>query len=174
LPLLNVDNLGLALRAGVVVDLTLISEWAARLISGSPSNADLGILPSGVGALELLPGWYEDWVLLERERVRQRVLHAIDVQSRTLTQMGRYAEAVDAAMIAVASDPLRESAQFALIEAHLAEGNWTEGRRRFEAYQDLVRHELGSEPSAHLTALFNTVKKQSLGRVERLSALQYR
>jgi DNA-binding SARP family transcriptional activator len=67
--------------------------------------------------------------------------------------MGRYGEAVDAALTAIVAEPLRESAQRALLEAHLAESNLIEARRDFLAYRDLVRRELGVEPSAELAAL---------------------
>jgi DNA-binding SARP family transcriptional activator len=62
---------------------------------------------------------------------------------------------VEAALVAVTAEPLRESAQRTLIEAHLAEGNWIEGRRAFDAYHELLRRELGTEtePSADLAAL---------------------
>jgi DNA-binding SARP family transcriptional activator len=56
-------------------------------------------------------------------------------------------------MMAVTAEPLRESAQRVLIEAHLAEGNWVEGRRSFEAYRDLLDHELGVQPEPELAAL---------------------
>jgi hypothetical protein len=56
-------------------------------------------------------------------------------------------------MVAVGADPLRESAQQALIEAHFAEGNWAEGRRRYEVYRELLRRELGVQPSRQLDEL---------------------
>jgi hypothetical protein len=45
-----------------------------RLISGRHSYRDLRILPTPIDALDLLPGWYDDWVLLARERLRQQVI----------------------------------------------------------------------------------------------------
>ena len=56
-------------------------------------------------------------------------------------------------MMAVSAEPLRESAQRALIEAHLAEGNWVEGRRSFEAYRDVLDRELGTQPDPELAAM---------------------
>ena len=67
--------------------------------------------------------------------------------------MGRYGEAVEAALTAIVAEPLRESAQRALLEAHLAESNLIEARRDFLAYRNLVRRELGVEPSVELAAL---------------------
>ncbi len=101
---------------------------------------------------DLLPGWYDDWVIFERERLRQRMLHALEVLSCRLRATGRYGEAVKAAMDAVAVEPLRESAQRVLAEAHIAEGNYIEARRTFMTYRDLTRRELGVEPSSTFKA----------------------
>src|SRR6266545_16188 len=151
--LMSADKHGLAMRDDVLVDVHLVSSWAGRLIADTASEDDLGVLPSGVDALDLLPGWYDDWALVERERVRQRLLHALEALSRRLTQVGRCAEAVEAAMMAVSAEPLRESAQRSLIQAHLAEGNWVEGRRTFEAYRQLLHRELGTQPDSELAAM---------------------
>jgi DNA-binding SARP family transcriptional activator len=151
--ILSTDNHSLAICNNVSVDVDIINAWANRLIGGSASHHDLVIVPWGVDALDLLPGWYDDWVLIEREHIRQRVLHALEAMSRRLVQVRRCAEAVEAAMIAVSAEPLRESAQRVLIEAHLAEGNRVEGRRSFEAYRDLLARELGTRPGPELEAM---------------------
>src|SRR4051794_1954152 len=130
--LLAADKLSLGLNAGVGVDIHAISDWGVRLNRNKATRDDLAGPPWGSEALNLLPGWYDDWVLIERERIRQRVLHALEALSRRLVRTARCAEAVEAAMMAVSADPLRASAQRVLIEAHLAEGNWTESRRTFE------------------------------------------
>lgn len=153
LSLLAADRNNLMLRKDVIVDVHLINEWSNRLVAGTASNVDMGIPPLAVDAFELLPGWFDDWVLMERECLRQRVLHALDALSRCLSRAGRHAQAVDAAMAAVAVEPLRESAQRALIEAHVAEGNCAEARRAYEAYRELASRELGVEPSADLRAI---------------------
>jgi hypothetical protein len=56
-------------------------------------------------------------------------------------------------LAAVEVEPLRESAQRVLFEAHIGEANWVEARRGFLTYCSLVRRELGVEPSAELAAL---------------------
>jgi DNA-binding SARP family transcriptional activator len=103
--------------------------------------------------MDLLPGWYDDWVIFERERIRQRLLYALEMLSRRLVAAGRCAEAVEAAMSAVSADPLRESANRVLIEAHLAEGNLIEGRRAYERYRALFLRELSVEPGQYLASL---------------------
>ncbi|MGH3805580.1 MAG: AfsR/SARP family transcriptional regulator [Pseudonocardiaceae bacterium] len=166
--LLAADKWSLALCDEVVVDVHVVSNWAGRLIDKTASDDDLAVLPCWVDALDLLPGWYDDWALVERERMRQRVLHALEALSRRLVGAGRCAEAVEAAMLAVGADPLRESAQRALIEAHLAEGNWVEGWRGYQAYRDLLRRELGVEPSADLVALLQAARHDRSTRSQEL------
>jgi len=147
------DKCSLALNANVLVDLHVIDQWATRVIEGATIESDFVISASWNDALDLLPGWYDDWVLMERERVRQRMLHALETLSRTLTRAGRFADAIEAAMLAVRAEPLRESAQRALIEAHVAEGNLGEARRSYRAYRELLGRELGVEPSSDLLIL---------------------
>ena len=100
--LLSADNRGLVMRDDVFVDVCVVSAWAARLIGGSATCNDLGIIPWGADALDLLPGWYDEWVLMERERIRQRLLHALEALSHELVKVRRCAEAVAAADVHVA------------------------------------------------------------------------
>lgn len=102
---------------------------------------------------ELLPEWYDDWVIVERERYRQLRLHALEALAFRLSRQARHAEAVDAAQAAVAAEPLRETAQRTLIAVHLAEGNRSEARRQALRYQEELRTELGVDPSEELLAL---------------------
>ena len=146
------DKWSLVLNAEVLVDLHLTEQWATRLIDGRPGAGDLAVSPSAADALDLLPGLYDDWVLIERERVRQRILHALEALSERLAAIGRFADAIEAALLATSAEPLRESAQRALIRAHLAEGNLAEARRSYQAYHDLVYRELGAEPSDEFVA----------------------
>jgi DNA-binding SARP family transcriptional activator len=146
------DKWSLALSADVRVDLHLTEQWATRLIEGRPTARDLAVSPSVADALDLLPGFYDDWVLMERERIRQRILHALEALSERLAAAGRFADAIEAAMLATAAEPLRESAQRALIKAHVAEGNVSEARRSYRAYRDLMQRELGMVPSEDFAA----------------------
>jgi len=150
---LEADKRSMGLRQDVAVDVYEIAEWASRVVGRCPRPGDLALRRPLADALDLLPGCYDDWAIIERERMRQRMLHAMEALSRALTAMGRHGEAVEAAMTAIVAEPLRESAQRVLLEAHLAESNLIEARRDFLAYRNLVRRELGVEPSVELAAL---------------------
>lgn len=147
------DKWSVSLVAGVRVDTRDLGVWADRVIAGRPRPEDLARIHLDTDALDLLPGWYDDWTILERERLRQRLLHALESLSALLSGVGRHADAVESALAAVCAEPLRESAQRVLIKAYLAERNWYDARRALDAYRDLLAGELGVSPSADLVAL---------------------
>lgn len=148
--ILCAEQSSLCLHPQLQVDLEGIADWARRLVAGREEPADLVLRPLTLQALDLLPGWYDDWVLLERERLRQVLLQAMEALAHRLLEASRFSEAIEAALTAVSVEPLRESAQNALIEAHLAEGNRCEALRSYATYEDLLARELGVSPSAEL------------------------
>jgi len=150
---LEADKTALWLRSGTHVDVRLLHDWAGRLIGGCPERADLRLTRWHTDSLELLPGWYDDWAIIERECIRQQLLHALEALAGHLIGSGRHAEAVGVAVTAVAIEPLRETAQRVLVETHIAEGNLVEARRAYRAYRSLLRRELGVEPGARITGL---------------------
>ncbi len=102
---------------------------------------------------DLLPGWYEDWVLVERERLRLLQMHALEAVATQLTAAGRYADAIDAALAAVRLEPLREAATRALIVAHLAENNIVEAVRCLTSFRNGLASEFGAAPTPELEQL---------------------
>jgi hypothetical protein len=98
---IDADKWSISMQSDVHVDVTEICQWAGRLVSSRAIEADLTGWQDSVNALDLLPGWYDDWVIMERERVRQRLLHALEALCRLLAERGAYAQAVEAAMLAV-------------------------------------------------------------------------
>jgi DNA-binding SARP family transcriptional activator len=148
--LVNSDEHLLSLDDGVTVDIHLLDDWATRLIAGTLRTTDLVWVPRNIGTAEILPGFSDDWIDLERIRLEQRMLHAMECMSRELRLAGRHAEALDAALVVCHADPLRESAQVVLFEAYVGEGNPLVAKRRFEEYRRLVLDELGVPPSPEL------------------------
>jgi DNA-binding SARP family transcriptional activator len=150
--LVNAGRDSVRLADTVDVDLHRSLAQATRLLSEdahlAPSDARPGMLTSC-----LLPGWEEDWLLLERERIRQVHVHALEALANRLRRLGRYVQAIEVAFAAIAAEPLRESAHAALIQVHLDEGNVAEARLHLDAYAALLRAELGIAPSPALAAL---------------------
>ncbi len=145
---IRVDGETVALADDVEVDVDALTA-AANQVLRDPRYQSVAALDVLI-ADELLPGWYDDWVLLRRERLRQLRLHALETLAERLSASGRYAEAVDAGLAAVEIEPLRESSHRCLIDAHLQEGNRVEALRQFRIYRDLLSTELSIEPSLTL------------------------
>jgi DNA-binding SARP family transcriptional activator len=150
-PMVESSVTHLRLARDIDVDLHDLSARMERLEQASTAIDDR----TGSSALtrDLLPDWYEDWVVLERERFRQLRLHALEALCARLTEAGRFGAAVQAGLAAVSGEPLRESAHRTLIRAHLAEGNPGEAVRQFHLYRRLLADELAVEPSAAIRGL---------------------
>jgi DNA-binding SARP family transcriptional activator len=145
----------LALAPEVEVDVHVQGAHALAVAEGGPSGDGHAVQLDHISALEhdVLPGWDEDWLLLERERHRQLRLHALESLARSLTAQRRYALALHCALAAVDAEPLRESAHRRVIEVHLAEGNVGEAIRQFRLCSRHFARELRISPSRSLHEL---------------------
>jgi DNA-binding SARP family transcriptional activator len=143
--LIRSNRTHIRLAEGIYVDVAEVDAVARRLLFGPADEftADAKLLGG-----QLLPDWYDDWVLVERERLRQLCLNALERLSCRWLEQGEIVLAIDAAFAAVVAEPLRESAHRVLVAAHLAAGNLGEAVRQYEQYQRLLRDALDLEPSA--------------------------
>jgi DNA-binding SARP family transcriptional activator len=137
----------LALEESVHVDYRDTLAWSRAVLAESA-----GPLPAP-WTREVLPDWYDEWVLLARERFRQLRLHALESLCEQLAAVGRFGEALLAGLGAVAIEPLRESAHRRVIAVHLAEHNPVEAIRQYRSYERLLLEELSLQPSAELRAM---------------------
>jgi DNA-binding SARP family transcriptional activator len=144
--LVAADSQTVSLFPGVRTDVREIAQEARRLTRAGDADADLDYAHKAF-CDELLVGWYDEWTLVERERVRQLCLHALESIAIWLLSRRRYAQALEAALAAVALEPLRESSHRVIIQIHLAEGNHYEGVRHYEQFSTLLEEELGLMPS---------------------------
>jgi DNA-binding SARP family transcriptional activator len=147
----------LNLRAEVQVDVRVLTAFGCAGV-GSPARSVIAALAHMSWfelSLDLLPDWYDDWLVDDREGVRQLRLHALEVLTDELSRCGRHAEAIQTALTAVRLEPLRETGHATLIRAHLAEGNRSEARRQFYRCRDLLAAELAVEPSESIRRLIS-------------------
>ena len=142
----------IALSPEVAVDVPDLSEAALRLIE-SPDAEALDRVRDLVNSTELLPDWDEDWIATDRERFRMLRLQALDRAAEALIERGETVRGLEAALAAVATDPLRESARRLLVQIHLIQGNLGEAFRAYEEYRRLLSEELGLDPSPEMEAL---------------------
>jgi DNA-binding SARP family transcriptional activator len=149
--LVETDGGHLRLADTVAVDVRQAESLCRSILSEDPHCAEVLWADHLTG--ELLPDWYDDWVVMSRERLRQLFLHALERLCLRLCDAGRVAQAIDVGMRALAVDPLRESAHRALISAYLYEGNQSEALRQYELYRGILSEQLQLEPSEGITAM---------------------
>lgn len=145
------DRLRIRLGTRVEVDVERSLGQAARLLAGVGELAPADAAQAGLTA-DLLPGWEEDWLMVERERIHQVRIQALVALSHRLCELGRFMPALDAAYTAIAAEPLHDAAHAALVDVHLAEGNRTQARRHVDQYAQLLWDEMGLRPSKELVA----------------------
>lgn len=143
------------LDARVEVDVDDLVRAAARVREGGDPRWAEGVLIAG--RHDLLPGWYDDWVLVERERLRQLRLHTLEQIARAYLRAGQHGEALQAALEAMRAEPLRETPHRLVVQVHLAEGNAYEALHAFYAYRQLILSELQLEPSVAMRALLDDI-----------------
>jgi DNA-binding SARP family transcriptional activator len=158
--LLGTSNGRLELDPRVTVDVRRLVAWARNEVDGvmtGDARCDLDQIRSPG---ELLPDWYDDWVVLERERLREVRIRGLETLCERLTAAHEFGHASEAALAAIADDPLRESAYRCLIGVHLSEGNRAEAIRTYRMFRERLRAELGLAPSPKIDALVAEVMTQ--------------
>lgn len=136
-------------RLEAQVDVDEARQVANRALDEMPLDArEIDLL-----GRDLLPGWYEPWLLDEQDAFHLARLQGLETMCRSGTERRQFGLATRAGLAAVAAEPLRQSAVVALVRAHVEEGNLAEARRRVEAYRVLLLDELGVEVPPELEAL---------------------
>ena len=155
--LLDVSEDAVALPSSVMVDVEQLEALARALLSGHlPEGPDpAAALTQLIEADELLLGWYDDWILRERDRINELRIRALEVCVELLVGLGRLGEASEAAIAAITLDPLRESSHRALMRVYLAEGNPALAARQVDRYREILHAELGrlKEPTDQMLDL---------------------
>lgn len=150
LPGLLSDSLEpISLGPAVIVDVKRLRQDADLVRSGTVQDPDFEEL---LFSAELLPGWYDDWVIFEQERLRVLRVATLEAIARQHLARNEADAAVAAARQAAAIEPLRESAQALIIRAQIHAGNAAAAYRTLEEFRSRLRDELGLEPSDRLKA----------------------
>lgn len=144
------DTLDLA--GHLTVDVTQLVSLASG-VAAAPGEHDSAQVVETLETADLLPGWYDDWVLFERERVDHVRFRALEALARARLRTGQPHEAVVAARSALRIEPLHEGANVLLVRACLAAGSTVEAVRHFHEYRRRLQRELGIRPSSQLTEL---------------------
>jgi DNA-binding SARP family transcriptional activator len=99
---------------------------------------------------DLLPGWYDDWVIVERERLQRRYVNHYQRHAHQSNEIGEFAQAVRWALRALRIDPLNETTQVALLRAQVGLGNYGAAFEQVRAFEHVLITELGVRPTRDL------------------------
>ncbi len=152
------ENRSLSLVPDVDVDVLEMTQLARSLVEGAAATS-LSRVPELVGAGSILPGWDEEWLVVERERYRILRLRALERSAEAFLDAGEHPAALDASLASIDTDPYRESAHRLVVRTHIAEGNYAEAIRAYESYRTRVGDELGISPSAWMEDLVAPLRK---------------
>ena len=102
---------------------------------------------------DLLEGFYEDWALRERERLRMLYLDSLGRLLRHYSDSDAVQPALDCGRRILELDPLREEIHREIIRLHLRGGHRALALQQYRTCRDLLAQELGVEPLEETQAL---------------------
>lgn len=101
---------------------------------------------------------FEEWLLMQRECLRQRMLHALHEFTAQLIARGAYTPALDCATRLLALDPLREETYRQLMHLLVQIGKPSAALLQYQACIRMLDDELGTKPATETTLLFEQIK----------------
>lgn len=155
----------LSLSEDVAVDLHgLRALLAAAPDTSDPAGTARLLLQAGV----LLPGWYDDWVLLEREHLHLALVVTLEQLAERMLEDADLPGAMQAASACTRLEPLRESSHRLLVRTHLAAGNRVEAWRTYERFRRRSIAEFGLAPNPSFDELVAPLRQERRERSHRL------
>lgn len=106
---------------------------------------------------ELLPGFYDDWAVLERERVQSVFEGKMQQLLKDLIAEERWSALLEWSERWIALGQTPEPAYRALMIAHSAQGDMSKVALDYERCVERLRDDLGVEPSSDTRALYETL-----------------
>lgn len=106
---------------------------------------------------ELLPGFYEEWVVLERERLQAAFERKLGRLLDRLVEERRWNEALEWGEYWVASGDIPEPAFRAMMLAHAGLGNLAAAAAQYQRCVEALAWELGVEPSETTRRVFEQI-----------------
>jgi DNA-binding SARP family transcriptional activator len=113
---------------------------------------------------DLLEGWYHEWCLFERERLERMYLNMLEKLIHYCAVHGRYEAGIGYGMQALRLDRVRERTYRRLMQLHCLAGNHSEALHEYANCVAVLQKELGVEPSARTTALYQRIIAGELNR----------
>jgi len=103
---------------------------------------------------------FEDWLLVERQRLRQLAEDALSKLMAQSMKAGARERAAAAARRLLALDPLREAACRALMRIHAEQSQTAQALKLYETLRDRLHRELGVKPEPETVQLYESIRQR--------------
>jgi len=113
-----------------------------------------GDLLEGLGVTE---GPFEEWLLTERERLRELAVEALAKLLAHRSHAGEIEPAIRTALRLVGLDPLQEAAYRALMRLYAQDGRRGAALRQYQVCLGILQRELGAEPEPETKQLYREI-----------------
>src|SRR5579871_1964728 len=147
--ILLADRLTVALQTrALTTDVGEFEEAADSATHATEEQAQIALLRRAAEAYrgELLPGFLDDWVLVERSRLAERYQLVLHRLVRSLAAANEPEAALNYALQAVQADPLREESCRDAMRLYDALGQPSAALHRYAELERLLLQELGERP----------------------------
>jgi predicted ATPase len=140
-----------------------VAEFERRVAEGTPAALDRaaalyrGELLEGL-ALQEAP--FEEWLLAERERLRELALEALAKLLHHQRTMGAAEAALQTALRLLALDPLQEPVHRAVMRLYVELGRRASALRQYQICIGVLQRELGVEPETTTKQLYQELLRQ--------------
>ncbi len=155
---LEVDTQSIHWKSGAMIecDVKQFKDALAQAKATKEEQARIRHLQEAVNLYrgELLPGFYEDWVLVQREELHQAYLNALTQLTKLLEDARRYEEAIEVVNRLIRADSLNETAYGHSIRLHALRDDRAGALQVYHNCVTALKRELDIEPSAEIKSLY--------------------
>lgn len=170
--LINGDVIGLNPRYPCwldVADFEQICQGLNEIPGNALTSAQVESLKGAVALYQgdLMEGTYDDWCLVERERLANLYLQALTRLMSFFREQEQPAEAIAYGQRILTLDPLQEGTHRELMRLYCQIGDRAAAIRQYELCREWLAQELGVEPMPETSRLYQEIRANARAHVTR-------
>jgi LuxR family maltose regulon positive regulatory protein len=145
---------------------TDVDEFDAHYERGRRLKSE-GWIPEALAAYEkavelyrgdyLVEDVYEDWTMVERERLVNATVEMLDLLATHYYDTGRYHESLNTCFRLLSKDPCYERGHRCVIECYLSLGLHVRASHQYQQYQHFLHRKLDQDPSPEMQKLHRRI-----------------
>jgi DNA-binding SARP family transcriptional activator len=158
----DASQVGIAPQVEVWVDALEFQVLAERCLAGQDQPALAGLRQAvDLYRGDLLEGYYHEWVLIEREHLRDLYLQVLEALVIAYKVALQYQQALAIALRLVSADPLNEAAHREVMRLYHYLGRPAEALHQYETCRAVLQREFDLEPEAETTQVAQAIAQRS-------------